>query len=377
MATRLLIALRRVAAPLFLLAASTVVALLAAEGGLRLIRPQVFPTTPAGLFTERPDGFRVLTAGFEGVISRAEFKAPVSISEFGVRGPGPGPRRPNTFRILALGDSQTFGFGVLDHAPYPVRLQQLLAEHRPDLDIQVVNAGVPGYGTVDELVWLRDRGAEVDPDLILVQFLSVNDFKINRESSHAAGLLAGSPAVGVHEAAAADTGDRGAGSLPAAVERPGISAWVVDRVHALKRRSHLATLVSETGSYIGMRLGLLGGVAAMWGEDFTAEDAERTRSLMVLLAREAQAMGVPVIILYTTGKAQVIAGSGDPLPSAAVIAAAAREAGVPWLDMAAELRAREDRQYLYFIRDGHWTAAGHQAVAEVVAERLSELGVLP
>jgi len=360
----------RIGAPVLLLIVSTVMAVGLSELALQMLRPQVFPTIPRELFTDRDDGFRVLTPGFEGTISRAEFHAPVRISDFGVRGPGPGPRREDTFRILALGDSQTFGFGVLDEETYSARLQEMLADQYPELDIEVVNAGVPGYGTVDEVIWLRERGREVDPDLIIAQFLSVNDFKINRDSPHAPGLLATQenpvPAgLDTHQPVAPDR----AGESP--------SARLIGSIHALKRRSHLATLVSETGSYVGMRLGLLGGVAAMWGEDFTHEDAERTERLLVLLAREAKAMEVPMIFLYTTGKAQVIAGDGSPMPSASVMAAAAHEAGVPWIDMTTELRSRPDRQELYFIRDGHWTARGHQAVAEVLADRLPELGMLP
>lgn len=374
----------RQATPVLLLAASTAVALGVAEVGLRLVNPQIFPVIPRGLFTDRPDGLRVLTPGFEGVISRAEFHAPVGISDFGVRGPGPGVRGENTLRILALGDSQTFGFGVMDHETYAVYLQELLAARYPDRHVEVINAGVPGYGTVDEVIWLRERGAEVDPDLILAQFLSVNDFKINRDSPLVPRVLgedhdrlpaAGVPSTEEHAPGSRPTVARG--STPAGAQRESLASRAIGAVHGLKRRSHVATLLSEAGSYIGMRVGLLGGVAAMWGEDFTPEDAELTRRLLVLLAREAQAMEVPVVLLYTTGKAHVIAGDGAPLPSVAVMAGAAEEAGVPWVDMTQELRARDDRQELYFVRDGHWTAAGHRAVAEVLANRLEELGVLP
>ena len=330
------------------------------ELALRMIKPQVFPVIPGGLFTDGADGFRELTPGFKGTISRAEFHAPVQISEFGVRGPGPGPRRENTCRLLLLGDSQTFGFGVLDHETYAVRLQELLAGMYRGADVQVVNAGVPGYGTVDEIIWLRKHGREVDPDLIVAQFLSVNDFKINRGSSHAS-LLLGQDARQPSAAAAPTNGSE---------ERVSLPSRIVNAIHALKRRSHVMTLVSESLSYAGMRLGLLGGVAAMWGEDFTAEDSGRTKGLLVMLAAEAKAMGVPIVLVYTTGKAQVIAGDGASLPSAGVMAGAAAEAGVPWIDMTAELRRRPDRQELYFVRDGHWTAAGHRAVAEVLAKRL-------
>lgn len=356
----------RIAAPILLLGLSTLAALGIAEVGLRILKPQAFPTLPRGMFTQREDGFTVLTPGFEGTISRAEFHAPFRIGDFGVRGQGPAPRRENSFQILALGDSQTFGFGVLDHETYCVRLEEILAARHPELDIRVVNAGVPGYGTVDEVVWLRERGREVDPDLIVAQFLSVNDFKINRASPHAATLLGEATAAGAHPRPAAQ-----------ARAHESLASRLVGAIHALKRRSHVATLVVEGGSYVGMRLGLLGGLAAMWGEDFTPEDAGRTRRLLVLLAREAQQMGVPVVLVYTTGKAQVIARDAADLPSASVMAAAVAEAGVPWIHMTRELRRRHDRQELYFIRDGHWTAAGHQAVAEVLAQRLAELGVLP
>ncbi len=358
----------RLGVPLLLLVVSTTIALGLSEVALRILKPQVFPTIPAGLFTDGDDGFRVLTPGFTGTISRAEFRAPVQISDFGVRGPGPRPRKPNTFRMLMMGDSQTFGFGVLDDETYSVRLQEILAGMYRHADVQVVNAGVPGYGTVDEIFWLRKRGKEVDPDVIVVQFLSVNDFKINRYSPHARALLQ----------------EAGPDVAPDSVTEENqeelsitVAARVVNAIHALKRKSHVLTLISESLSYAGMRAGLLGGVAAMWGEDFSPADAERTSRLIVLLAREAQAMGVPIVLLYTTGKAQVIAGDGSPLPSALVMDNAAKQAGVPWIDMTAELRARPDRQELYFVRDGHWTAAGHRAVADVLSKRLPALGFVP
>jgi lysophospholipase L1-like esterase len=367
----------RSAGPLLLLSASLLVALVIGEAGLRLVRPQVFPTIPAGLFTDRDDGFRSLTPGFTGTISRAEFRAPVNISTFGVRGSAPGSRTDRTFRVLSLGDSQTFGFGVLDHEAYPVQLHGLLAGRLQDRDVEVINAGVPGYGTVDELIWLREQGPDLQPDLISVQFLSVNDFKINRDSPLTSVALGDTLPVETVDSGYLLASESGAARAEGVAERPSPAVRLLASIHGAKRRSHLFTLISETGSYVGMRAGLLGGVAAMWGEDFTATDSAQTQRLMVLLAREAQSMDVPIVILYTTGKAQVIAGDGAPLRSRSVISAAAEEAGIPWIDMTTELRRRPDRHALYFVRDGHWTAAGHRAVAEVLAERLPELGLLP
>lgn len=340
--------------------------MVAVEVGLRVFHPQIFPMLPPGLVTERPDGIRVLTPGFDGPFTRAEFDTSVQISDFGVRGQPPSPRRANTFRILALGNADTFGFGVNADETYAAQLQDKLSERHPALRVEVVNAGVPGYGTIDELIWLQERGHDVDPDLILVQFLSYSDFATNGDSPLTAKLL--DDAVGATVTPAPE---------PVTGVQPSLPSRVRGAIHALKRHSHLATLASEAGSHILMQLGLPVEASALWGEEFTAVEAERTRRLLVLLASESIGMGTPIVLIYATGKAQVIGRNGLTLPSAQVVAAAAAEAGVPWIDMTEELRHRSDRRRLFFWRDGHWTADGHQAVADVLANQLSALDLIP
>lgn len=341
-------------------------AIVAAEMGLRAFLPQIHPMLPPGLVTERPDRIDGLTPGFRGRFTRAEFDTTVQVNDAGVRGPALGPRRANTFRILALGNADTFGFGVNADETYAARLEAILSSRHPHLHVEVVNAGVPGYGTVDELRWLRERGPSVDPDLILVQFMSHSDFAINGESPLVAELLDdGADAAGAENAG------------PPMAVRQSLPARVRGAVHALKSRSHLATVLSEGGSYGLMRLASSQGLSALWGEEFTAEEAERTRRLLVRLASESIGMGAPVVLIYATGKAPVIGRQGLVLPSEAVVAAAAVEAGVPWINMTEELRQHPDRREFYFWRDAHWTVAGHQAVANVLADRLSALDLIP
>ncbi len=50
------------------------------------------------------------------------------------------------FRILVLGDSRTYGMAVSDHETYSYRLQTELREM--GLDVEVINAGTPGYTAV-------------------------------------------------------------------------------------------------------------------------------------------------------------------------------------------------------------------------------------
>jgi hypothetical protein len=86
-------------------------------------------------------------------------------------------KKPNTFRILVLGDSVTFGHGSV-HA-YPELLEARLKAWRPDVDWQVWNAAVPGYNTSQELAHLLEVGPSFRPDLVIVGFFE-NDLTDNQ-----------------------------------------------------------------------------------------------------------------------------------------------------------------------------------------------------
>ena len=92
-------------------------------------------------------------------------------------------KSPNTFRILVLGDSVTFGHGALSETTYPFLLEQELKRWRGDIDWQVWNLGVPGYNTSTELRYLEEVGPRYQPDLVVVGFYE-NDLADNSIPSH-------------------------------------------------------------------------------------------------------------------------------------------------------------------------------------------------
>ncbi len=71
-------------------------------------------------------------------------------------------------RILALGDSTTFGLGVEDRKTWPAMLQKRL--RAKGMDVEVVNAGVPGYTAFQGQRFMRERGFALQPDLVIVTF---------------------------------------------------------------------------------------------------------------------------------------------------------------------------------------------------------------
>ena len=153
----------------FLLFGSTILSLVVLELGLRAILP-----SPGGEEMNVPDPEigKTLRPGYEGVQQGVE----VRINSHGMRGPEIPLEKPEgTFRILVLGDSWTFGVGTSQEETYPSRLENILRERYPGRGIDVLNAGVSGYETYNEAVWFRRIGKRFRPDLVVVGFYPVND----------------------------------------------------------------------------------------------------------------------------------------------------------------------------------------------------------
>jgi GDSL-like Lipase/Acylhydrolase family len=130
-----------------------------------------------GFFLSDPVRGQRLAAGYDGWFAGV----PVHINRLELRDSREYAleKQPNTFRILVLGDSVTFGHGSLYEHTYPYLLEQHLRQWQPNVDWQVWNAAVPGYNTSQELAYLLEVGARFKPDLVVVGFYN-NDLFDNR-----------------------------------------------------------------------------------------------------------------------------------------------------------------------------------------------------
>ncbi len=80
-------------------------------------------------------------------------------------------RQPRTVRILALGDSTTFGWGLEQDQTYPARLEHILQEKHPEVVIQVLNGGIPGYTSFQGLHHFKKNAAPYEPDIVLFGYI--------------------------------------------------------------------------------------------------------------------------------------------------------------------------------------------------------------
>ncbi|MCB9781525.1 MAG: hypothetical protein H6751_00985 [Candidatus Omnitrophica bacterium] len=95
----------------------------------------------------------------------------VKINGKGVRGPELDyERSPETYRILYLGDSVTFGFGIEDDLEtYPYQVERNL-EKTTGLDVETINSGVGGYSPWQEKIFFEKEGIKYQPDLAVIGF---------------------------------------------------------------------------------------------------------------------------------------------------------------------------------------------------------------
>lgn len=99
----------------------------------------------------------------------------ITINSFGMRDRERALERASgTVRIAVLGDSFTEAFHVENEETFTRVLERDLGG-----GVEVLNFGVAGFGTVQELLTYREKVRQFDPDIVILAFLSANDMRNN------------------------------------------------------------------------------------------------------------------------------------------------------------------------------------------------------
>ena len=78
-------------------------------------------------------------------------------------------KEPGTFRIAVLGDSIVWGHGLALEDTFPKQLERALGEAQPRR-VEVLNFGVSGYSTRQEVELYRVKASRFRPDLVIVGY---------------------------------------------------------------------------------------------------------------------------------------------------------------------------------------------------------------
>jgi lysophospholipase L1-like esterase len=350
---------RRRLATLVLLVVSTLAGLGAVELGLRatgFVRNLEVATSPVWRWVVNdPIVARTNRAGaideqFGLRINALDFRGP----EITVAKP------PGAIRIACLGDSTTFGIwneafrDLRASTSYPGELTALLAQHGYD-DVEVINAGVLGYTSAHGVAQLLAQVVRLRPDVITVRF--------------------GNNDHGIHY---------GGEPLPATT--------AID--YAVLRWTPQLVLDLDTVrlAFHGFRRLRAGGNLPMRPETVPPDEFRRNLQHIVAIARAYGAHVLFIDFPYRPLERGISPGEAFPNPTqnaktieelharhAAyqdIVREVARETGTPFLEMAPVMLARH-REVFTDADMTHPNAAGYALMAQLLFDRLRELGWLP
>lgn len=173
------IRLRRGVFWLLFFGASICMAVLAVEVVGRLVLGdgpyyvQLFCPDPHLIYRNRPGFNRTLA---KKRVDRQNLPPmPVRISSQGLRGREYMPKDENTYRVVMLGDSLTFGWGLPESESIPRQLEARLRAEFSGTAIEVVNGGVSGYAPWQAHGLFAAEAEWLDPDMVILQTFTGND----------------------------------------------------------------------------------------------------------------------------------------------------------------------------------------------------------
>jgi lysophospholipase L1-like esterase len=214
---------RDLAVNLAVAGAALLVTLAVLELGLRVLAP-----LPPSFLDRHPALGWFHNPGEEGWFEKACFRARVTMNRHGFRDRDyPHVKSPDVYRIVILGDSFTEALQVDDDVPFPKVLETMLNGLGGTPRIEVLNLGVSGYSTAQELLLLRLFGPRYRPDLVMLAFFNGNDLQEN-----SAALSGGSGNLWTRPYFV-----RGETGMLELVAPPELKA---ERLRALARRLHVA-----------------------------------------------------------------------------------------------------------------------------------------
>ena len=281
---------------------------------------------------------------------RPEFNTLIEHDADGWRLPQPAPPADPAQRILVLGDSFTWGWGVSQGEVFTDHLQAALAPR-----VAVVNRGIIGFGTAQELLVLQHELQAHRYDIVVVMFF-LNDLNDNVDGKD---------------------GHRPYFDL--------IDDQLIPRNQpALLQRNpveELLKLHSRAYLFFELEFGL---VKRMWSGENNDERGYRERPavdfhtlpgyavtarLLAEMRRLTLQHGARFFLVYIPQRSEFERDEGFPYVRSihAMVDAIAREAQIPLIDLTAPFRARTSAgESLVFRVDAHWTPAGHRLAADVL-----------
>ena len=367
-----------------LVVASVVVFLVIAEGYFAVFNPQLQSPSPPQI-QHRENEFvfyqynEVLgwknKPNAEGFLTMPDSKTYIRINSKGLRDREYEYKKPNEIkRIVVLGDSFTWGYGVEDKERYSEILEDDLE------DCQVINMGVTGYGTDQELLTFKTEGVKYSPDLVIVAFQIGSDIVNN---ANVIQYTYPKPLFVLDK-----RGKLNLTNTPVPRKEDWIKRWEIENectknltfLDSFKRftakHSHTYKFVADKIVSNPALLEVFKKIGIVHKETFarggyTQYTWDLTNTLLKEIDTAAKENGAKTLIVIVPNKEQVYKHIDLKLNE--MLIDFGKENNIPALDCLPEFREHaKNGEQLYFKNDSHWNANGHKLAAELIYDKLIE-----
>lgn len=339
----------------------------ALEAGLRWYGGSEASPAFQQLFMQDPRVGHRLRPAAQARYTTPEFSADIVINPQGVRDTDPiGPKAANERRVVILGDSLVLSVQVQQSQTFAELLERDLNAGAQATTWRVINAGVQGYGPVDEWLFYKHVVDAFEPDLVLIMVFVGND------AVEAYDKRTWIDADGPPSAA---TSDRAASHF----RRLTRASMVLQNVRL--RWDHLKAAVEGPGAERPLTSYLASPPADV------SEGLAVSRRAFGLIADRAAARGASTAFVlmparfqtddadYERLRAIVTAGGDTLLRDAATerFREALAPMGLPLFDLLPALHSEPRRHELFFQENVHLTPRGHEVVGRQLFRMVTSL----
>lgn len=312
------------------------------------------------LFMQDPRVGHRLRPGAAARYTTTEFSTDIVINAQGVRDDRPiGPKAPGERRVVILGDSLVLSVQVDLQTTFAKHLERGLNASGGGSTWRVINAGVQGYGPVDEWLFYKNVIDPLEPDLVLIMVFVGNDAveAHDKESWIAAD---GPPVTG--------GGDVAAGQVRRIIRSSMVLQNVRFRWDLLKLAVEGPSAERPLTSYLESP------------PPDVANGLVVSRRAFSLIAEKAAARGARTAFAFMPARFQtddadharldaIVTAGGDTLLRHAAterFQQALAPLALPTFDLLPVLQAQPQRQELFFQENVHLTPRGHQVVGDAL-----------
>ena len=258
-------------------------------------------------------------------------------------------KSPGVIRILGLGDSFTFGWGVSIEESFLRRLENKL-QTMTGVEIETINAGVPIWGLNHYYVYLKEIGVRYSPDIIVLTYF-IND-------------IPGS----IQEKIPADTKHQKGSEQKGGIFRSSFFfnfiKTIANRIrdeNRVKRIDHLYKLDARVKEMAKAR----GALIIDSGPDKTQASSQKIKILLQKIQSLADQHNSRLIMMLVPDVAQLHQPELQHINR--VLTSITKEMNIPFTDMTPVFESGSDPKTFYFWpQDIHTNAYGHEKMAEAL-----------